>query len=139
MTQTFAAALDRMREIVAQQAEEYRNLLAATHAANRALRLHDVESFEQVLVEQVEALRSLSELNRERVDVLREVGTASSTPEIHELSQDLRRLAHEVSNAQRVTRFVIERNGELVDARLALHRRAGSLTDDARPGIDRVG
>jgi flagellar biosynthesis/type III secretory pathway chaperone len=138
MTQTFAAALDRMRDVVAQQVEEYRRLLTTTHEANRALRVHDVDAFERVLADQVETLRALRELDRDRSTALREVGTGSESAEIRELTEDLTRLAHEVTRARRVTRFVIERNGELVEARLALHRRAGTLPDTGGPGVDRV-
>ena len=136
MTETFAAAVDRLRDLVSAQVDGYRRLLDSTREGNDALRVQDAEGFDRVLAEQVEILRELKELEHERYQMMREVGSATGHPEIERLSYDLKELAQEVSRASRVSRLVIERNGALVEARLALHHRARTPRSSA--GIDRI-
>ena len=51
---------------------------------------------------------------------------------------DLREREEKVSRERRVSRFVIERNGALVEARLALHRRAGTVGREERRGLNQI-
>jgi hypothetical protein len=123
--ETFGVAFERYRDLGLAQVASYERLLESTRAANEALRTHDADRFEEVLAAQIETLRELKELEGERRRLLREVGDTSGAAEIRHLREDLARLAEEVSRAQRVQHLVIERNGALVEARLALRRRAG--------------
>jgi len=137
MTETFADAVDRLRDVLAEQVEGWRRLLETTREAGRAVRDQDADSFERVLAEQVETLRELKEIEQRRARRIREVGSPEVDPGLAGLHDELRRLAAEVSRAARVGRFVIERNGALVEARLALHRRAGR-EPRSTAGVDRI-
>ncbi|GJM44469.1 MAG: hypothetical protein DHS20C21_13110 [Gemmatimonadota bacterium] len=128
MEDTYGAALERFRDVVADQLAGYRRLLASTRAGTDALRTHDVDRFDEILEEQVDVLRGLKELEHERAQVVRVVGGNAHDPELSEMGHELRSLAAEVRRAGRVERLVIERNGALVEARLGLHRQAGTLT-----------
>ena len=138
MTETFADTLERFRTLVTDQMDGYRRLLHSTREGNRALARQDMESFDHVLADQVETLRGLKHLEYQRREMIREVGLGGVTEEVRRLQDDLRSLAQEVSRAGRVSRLVIERNGSLVEARLALHRRAGNLNGAKKPGLDRI-
>ncbi len=138
MTETFADTLDRFRSLVGSQMDGYRRLLRATRDGNRALAVQDPEDFERILGEQVETLRELKLLERERHEMIREVGLGDLTDDLRDLQRDLRALAEEVSRASQASRLVIERNGSLVEARLALHRRAGNLDRVGKPGVNQV-
>lgn len=136
MAETFATAMVRLRDLVAAQVDGYRRLLDSTHEGNDALRAQDMDGFDRVLAEQMETLRELKELEQERRKTLQDVGPAKGHTEIDRLTSDLRELAREVSRASRVGRLVIERNGALVEARLALHRRAA--TSRSTSAVDRI-
>ena len=138
MTETFADTIVRFRSLVADQVAGYRRLLRATRDGNGALARADHERFDRVLVEQIETLRDLKRLEAERRDMIRDVGLGAPDQELAAMSEELRALAVEVSRASRSTRLVLERNGELVEARLAIHRRAGTLSGATRPGVDRI-
>ena len=137
MTETFADAVDRLQGILAEQVDAWRRLLQATREGNRVLGSADPDAFGRVLAEQVETLRDLKELADRREATLREVGPAAEAGE-DGLREELRRLAVEVSRATRVGRLVLERNGALVEARLALHRRAGRKVPSSAAGVDRM-
>ena len=138
MTDTFAASLQHLRTVIADQVDGYRQLLHSTREGNRALRGQDFETFDRVLNEQVETLRQLKGLQTERQRILREVGDGYLDESVQSLQSDLRGLAREVSRTTRVSRLVIERNGALVEARLGLHRRAsGGEATVPRAGVDR--
>ena len=137
MTETFATAVDRLRDIVEEQVDGWRRLLEGTRAGNEALRGQDPARFEEVLAEQVETLRDLKEIEGRRQAMIREVGPVTRE-DLEGLEAELRRLAGEVSRANRVGRVAVERNGSMVEARLALHRRAGRTLDSAPGGVDRI-
>jgi hypothetical protein len=138
MSATYASTLERLRDIVVGQTEGYRRLLQATREGAEALRSDDMLRFDEILAEEVETLRELKALERAREETVREVGTPPEGDELAGLERDLKRLAEEVVRANRLTRFVIQRNGDLVEARLGLHRRAGTAPDAKSGGIDRV-
>jgi hypothetical protein len=138
MAETSGSAAERLRDLVSAQVDGYRRLLDSTREGSRALRTQDMESFDRILGDQVETLRELKVLERARDRMIQEVGPASENTEFRRLQDDLRRLAHEVSRATRVSRLVIERNGAMVEARLALHHRARNVTPGSGPGIDRI-
>lgn len=138
MTETFADAVERLQDVLAEQASGWRRLLVATRAANRALGAADPGALESLLAEQVETLRDLKEIARRRERTIREVGPAGSADELRGLEDELRTLASEVSRAARVGRLVIERNGALVEARLALHRRVGRDLNGSSARVDRI-
>ena len=54
------------------------------------------------------------------------------------MRNELRALASEVRRSGRVERLVLERNGALVEARLGLHRQAGTLPDKSPAGVHQV-
>jgi flagellar biosynthesis/type III secretory pathway chaperone len=138
MTETFAGTLERLRDLLHEQVDGYRSLLESTRAGNQALRIQDPNAFEQILGEQVETLRKLKELESERDSLIREVGSGTGDGGFQRLHRDLQELAEKVTRESRVSRLVIERNGALVEARLALHRRAGSVDREARGGLNHV-
>lgn len=137
MTETFADTVDRLHGILAEQVDGWRRLLHATREGNRMLGSADPDEFGRVLAEQVETLRGLKELSDRREAVLRDVGPSGEAG-TEGLREELRRLAAEVSRATRVGRLVLERNGALVEARLALHRRAGREVSSSAAGVDRM-
>jgi hypothetical protein len=137
MAETYGAVLDEVRELLARQLTGWRRLLDATRESTEALRSQDPADFERVLTEQVDALAELRTLESDRTRLLRVVGGAD-TPEIAELKRNLRSLAAEVAQATGRSRFVLERNGALVEARLGLHRRAGLLGGGNPAGLHRI-
>jgi hypothetical protein len=136
MSETFADTLSRFRTLIGDQMDGYRRLLRTTRESNRALAAQDPEAFDRILAEQVEELRNLKRLEGERTAMIRQVGLGDLTDDLRDLQRDLRSLAEEVSRASRASRLVIERNGALVEARLALHRRAGTLDRADAPGVN---
>ena len=138
MSESYGATLERFRDLVADQIAGYRTLLDTTRSATAALRGHDVDAFEDVLEEQVETLRRLKELERERTEIVRVVGGEHADERLSEMRQELRVLADEVQRAGRVERLVIERNGALVEARLGLHRQAGTLEGAKPSGVHQI-
>jgi hypothetical protein len=138
MSYTFATALERLREIAGGQADGYRRLLQTTRDGIDALRSQDHERFEGLLADQVETLRELADLRRERGEALREVGKPAFDDELVALDRELKSLAAEVVRANRVGRFVIQRNGALVEARLGLHRRVGTVPAGREGHVDRL-
>ena len=136
MPETFADTIARFRGLIVDQMDGYRQLLRSTREGNDAVAAQDPESFERILGDQVETLRRLKILERERRAMIREVGLGGLSDDLEELQRDLRALADEVGRAGRTQRMVIERNGALVEARLALHRRAGTLDRASAPGIN---
>jgi hypothetical protein len=136
MADTSGVALDRLRDLLHEQVDGYRSLLEATRAGTRAIRERDPQAFERILAEQVETLRRLKELERERSGMI--TGAGEGDDGHAELARDLRELARRVSRESRISRLVIERNGALVEARLALHRRAGTAPLESRGGLDHV-
>jgi hypothetical protein len=138
MSETFGAALLELREVVTDQVELWRRLLETTREGTRAVGAHDAEAFERALAEQVETLRALRGIERERERVVRNVGEGVSDPRTRELRGELARLALEVQRAGRVAKLALERNGALVEARIGLHRQAGTLPGGAAPFVDRV-
>jgi flagellar biosynthesis/type III secretory pathway chaperone len=136
MPETFADRLERFRALVSDQIVGYRRLLETTRAGTRALERQDADEFDRILAEQVDILRRLKEHERERRSMVREVGSGDHDNDLGQLQRDLRRLAEEVSRANRAHRLVIERNGALVDARISLHRRVGTLDRVGKPGIN---
>jgi hypothetical protein len=134
MTETFADAVDRLHGLLEEQVGGWRRLLLATRAANRAVQVQDAAALEAAVGDQVETLRDLKRIAGLRSAAVREVGPRG---EDAALRAELRGLAAEVTRAGRVARLVIERNGAMVEARLALHRRAG--TDlPASSAVDRM-
>ncbi|HET9888640.1 MAG TPA: hypothetical protein VFR10_14120 [bacterium] len=127
MTETFAEALGRLRDIARGQAVGYRRLLAATTEGNEALRTNDVARFERTLAEQATTLHELKALERERALCVKEVG---AMPAQDELTRELRDLAQRVSSENRVRRFVTSRREALTETRLGFRRRLGILPDD---------
>jgi dsDNA-specific endonuclease/ATPase MutS2 len=138
MEESYGATLERFRDLVADQLAGYRVLLETTRSATDALRTHDVARFDDVLQEQVETLRRLKELENERGEIVRAVGGEHADDRLTEMRQQLRALASEVRRAGRVERLVIERNGALVEARLGLHRQAGTLAGASALGVHQV-
>jgi hypothetical protein len=96
--------------------------------------MQDPAELERALGDQVETLRDLKRIADRRAAAVREVGPATGDDA---LRAQLRELAAEVQRATRVGRLAIERNGALVDTRLALHRRAGGDLP-ASAGLDRL-
>ncbi len=137
MPETFGAALVELRDVVADQVSLWRRLLETTREGTRALGAHDAPAFEQALADQVETLRALKALEAERGRIVRTVGEGAADPETRELKAELTRLADEVRHAGRITRFALERSGAVLEARVGLHRQAGTLPA-AGPGVDRV-
>jgi len=137
MAETYGGVLDEVRDLLARQRDGWRRLLDVTRESTEALRSQDAATFERVLTEQVDALADLRALEVDRTRILRVVGGAD-TPEIAELKRDLRSLAVEVAQATGRSRFVLERNGALVEARLGLHRRAGLLDGSSAAGLHRI-
>jgi hypothetical protein len=135
MTETFADAVDRLHGLLEEQVGGWRRLLLATRAANRAVRVQDPAELERALGEQVETLRDLKRIEGRRAAAIREVGPRRDEDEA--LRAQLRGLAAEVTRATRIGRLAIERNGAVVEARLALHRRAGNEPAPAA-GVDRI-
>jgi|GEM_PF-2987345 len=127
MTETFAQALDRLRDIARGQAVGYRRLLAATTEGNEALRTNDALRFERILAEQAATLQELRALERERAHCLKEVG---AIPAEDELTRELRDLAQRMSRENRVQRFVTSRRDGLTETRLGFRRRLGILPGD---------
>ena len=74
MSYTFATALERLRDIAASQTAGYRRLLQNTRDGIEAMKAQDPVRFETLLSEQVETLRQLGDLQREREEAIREVG-----------------------------------------------------------------
>ena len=138
MEETYGGAIERFREVVADQLAGYRRLLETTRAGTEALRAQDLEAFDEILAQQVDTLRRLKELERERAQVVRVVGGVDADPQLSGMHHELRALASEVRRTGRVERLVLERNGELVEARLGLHRQAGTLSGQARVGVHQV-
>jgi hypothetical protein len=138
MTETFADAVDRLRDVLREQVSGWSRLLESTRASSRAVRRQDPGEFERLLAEQVETLRELREVDRRRALLVREVGLPAGDGGLSELQSELDRLAAEVSRGTRIARLVIERNGEMVEARLALRRRAGLDPGRAASRVDHV-
>ena len=138
MAETYGAALAELRGVVADQVSLWRRLLETTRQGTRALGAHDPDAFESALADQVETLRALKGLEMERARVVRTVGEGVTDPEAQELRAELSRLAEEVRRAGRVEKLAVERNGALVEARIGLHRQAGTLPQGPGPGVDRV-
>jgi hypothetical protein len=138
MAETYGAALGELRDLVADQVGLWQRLLESTRAATRAVGVHDAAAFEHALGEQVETLRALKGIERERARMVRSVGLGTEDATTRALHAELAKLAAEVQRAGRVAKFAIERNGALVEARIGLHRQAGTLPFAARPGVDQV-
>jgi hypothetical protein len=138
MAETFGAALVELRDLVTDQVSLWRRLLESTRATARAVAAQDADGFERALAEQVETLCALKGIERERSRVVRNVGYGAEDPTTRALREELAQLAAEVQRAGRVAKFAIERNGALVEARIGLHRQAGTLPFAARPGVDQV-
>lgn len=138
MGETYGAALEELRDVVASQVELWRRLLRTTRAGTSAIGAHDPDAFERALAEQVETLRALKGLDRERERVVRSVGENVGDPRARELRAELAQLAAEVQRAGRVAKLALDRNGALVEARIGLHRQAGTLPPGTGPGLDRV-
>jgi hypothetical protein len=136
MSETFAAALERLCDVARGQVSGYRRLLEATRAGTDALRVQDAVRFEQVLAQQVEALRDLKELERARAEAMREVGGSLGDPASSALDRELQGLAEDVLRENRVRRFVTSRQERLVETRVAFHRRAGTITGEAPGSLD---
>lgn len=136
MTETFGSALERLRDVARGQAAGYRRLLDATREGTKALRVQDASSFGAILEEQIETLRELSSLERERAVVMRDVGIAPRDAESEALQRELRELASEVERENRVRRFVTGRLERLAETRLGFHRSAGSIPQNAPRGLD---
>jgi hypothetical protein len=66
------------------------------------------------------------------------VGESAGDETTRELKATLAGLAAEVRRAGRVARYAVERSGSLVEARIGLHRQAGTIPDAARPGVNRI-
>jgi FlgN protein len=137
MEDTLGGAMQRLRDVIGDQLAGYRRLLDTTRAGIDALRTHDLERFDGILEEQVDTLRHLKGLERERASVFRALGGVAD-PEVGGMRNELRALASEVQRAGRVERLVIERNGALVEARLGLHRQAGTLARGQTAGVHQV-
>jgi len=137
MDDSFGGAMERFRDVIADQLAGYRRLLETTRAGTEALRTQDLERFDRILEDQVDTLRRLKELERERAQVVRVVGGATDA-HVGEMRNELRALAAEVRRAGRVERLVIERNGALVEARLGLHRQAGTLAGAPSAGVHQI-
>jgi hypothetical protein len=99
------------------------------------VRVQDPAELERALGEQVETLRDLKRIEGRRAAAIREVWPRRDEDEA--LRAQLRGLAAEVTRATRIGRLAIERNGAVVEARLALHRRAGNEPAPAA-GVDRI-
>ena len=138
MDETYGGAIERFREVVADQLAGYRRLLETTRAGTEALRVHDIDAFDEILAQQVDTLRTLKDLERERAQVVRVVGGAEADPQLSGMHHELRALASEVGRSGRVERLVLERNGALVEARLGLHRQAGTLAGATPTGVHQV-
>lgn len=138
MEETYGGALERFRDVIADQLAGYRRLLETTRAGTEALRRQDIDRFDEILEEQVDTLRRLKELESERAHVVRVVGGADNDPHVSEMRNELRALASEVRRSGRVERLVLERNGALVEARLGLHRQAGTLANVEPAGVHQV-
>lgn len=138
MAETFGAALAELREVVTDQVALWRRLLETTRTATRAVGAHDADAFEQALGEQVETLRALKGLERERARVVKSVGEGAEDTQTRALRAELAQLAAEVQHAGHVAKLAIERNGALVEARIGLHRQAGTIPVASRSGVDRV-
>lgn len=136
MTETFASALERLCDVARGQVSGYRRLLEATRAGTEAMRVQDSARFEHVLAQQVEALRDLKELERARHDAMRQVGGAVGDPEANAIDRELKALAAEVMQENRVRRFVSARQERMVETRIGFHRRAGTIAHDARSALD---
>jgi hypothetical protein len=138
MSETYGAVLEELHDIVSDQVALWRRLLETTRESTRAIGASDPAAFEHALKEQIETLRSLRLLERERDRVVRCVGEGTADARTRELTAALAALAAEVRSAGRVARFAIDRGGNLVEARLGLHRQAGTIPDAARPGVNRI-
>jgi hypothetical protein len=138
MAETFGAVVGELRDLVADQVALWRRLLEATRGATRALGAHDADDFERALALQVETLRALKGLERERGRLVRSVGEGTEDDATRALRAELAQLAAEVQRAGRVAKLSIERNGALVEARIGLHRQAGTLDVTSRSGVDRL-
>lgn len=138
MEETYGATMERFRDVIADQLAGYRRLLETTRAGTEALRRQDIDRFDEILEEQVDTLRRLKELEHERAQVVRVVGGVGNDPQLSEMRNELRALASEVRRTGRVERLVLERNGALVEARLGLHRQAGTLSGAAPAGVHQV-
>ena len=66
MSDTLASTLNHLRTVVGDQVVGYRRLLESTREADQALRVQDMDTFDRLLGEQVETLRELKGLQRER-------------------------------------------------------------------------
>ena len=135
MTETYGVALEKLCEIVESQTAGYRRLLDTTREGLAALRSHDVQRFDEILAEQVDTMRRLKDLERERGRMIRQVGPPAGDSRLTELNEGLKRLVADVVRANRVSRLVIERNGALIEARLGLHRRIREIPA-ATVGVD---
>jgi hypothetical protein len=78
MSATVAGPVERLRSVLAEQADGYRRLRDATRAGARVRRGHDADAMEAALAEQVAALRELTELRSERRDALRALAAGES-------------------------------------------------------------
>jgi hypothetical protein len=135
MTETYGSALERLCGIVGSQTEGYRRLLEATREGLAALRTHDVLRFDEILADQVDTMRELKDLERERAKTMQQVGSPAGDGRLAELNEELKRVVTDVVRANRVSRLVIERNGAVIEARLGLHRRIREIPG-AAVGVD---
>ena len=136
MTETYGAALEKLCDIVGSQTAGYRRLLETTREGLAALRAHEVTRFDDILAEQVDTMRELKDLERERERMIRQVGAPTGDARLSELTAELKQVAADVVRANRVSRLVIERNGALVEARLGLHGRVREIPSAAAVGVD---
>lgn len=105
MDDIFGGALARFRDVIADQLAGYRRLLETTQAGTEALRIRDLERFDRILEEQVDTLRRLRKLDRERGQLVRVVGGLADAHR-SEMRNGLRALVSEVQRAGRVERLV---------------------------------
>ena len=98
----------------------------------------DAPRFEAALERQIETLRALKSLERERARLVRSVGASFADPETAELRSELRRLAEDVRRAGGVAHVALARNAALVETRIGLHRQAGTLPGEPGPFVHRV-
>jgi flagellar biosynthesis/type III secretory pathway chaperone len=135
MTETYGSALEKLCDIVGSQTAGYRRLLETTREGLAALRTQDVTRFDEILAEQVDTMRELKDLERERERAMQEVGSPAREGRLAELSEELKRVVTDVVRANRVSRLVIERNGALIEARLGLQGRLRDVPH-ATVGVD---
>ncbi len=136
MTETFASALERLRDVARGQAVGYRRLREATREGTDALRRQDAPRFERLLEDQLETLRELKSLERERGQAMRDVGATSGDATMDALDRELKALAADVLRENRLRTTVTSRLDRVGETRVGFHRRAGTLPADGSRALD---